>query len=155
MRKQTADPTNETPANEGPTAAPSPKRNLVAIVGGEARTSTLTIAEGTEVQHKNVIGLVRTYLADLKEFGLVAFKTRARLEGKHGGGDVEFANLNQEQATLIMTYMKNTEVVRNFKKQLVKDFFEMAKRLSVKQSAAQEKLFDFVAPRMCSRAAWT
>ena len=145
MKKQAAGPTTEAPAHEASTAASSPKRSLVAIVDGEARTSTLTIAEGAEVQHKNVIALVRTYLADLKEFGRVAFKSRA-FETAGGVQKQEYANLNQEQATLIMTYMKNSEVVRNFKKQLVKEFFETAKQLSAKQSAAQEKLFDFVAP---------
>lgn len=98
---------------------------LVTFEKGEARTTSLILAEGTQVQHKNVLGLVRTYLVDLEEFGLVAFETRPRLRGMHGGGDMEVAHLNEPQATLIMTYMKNTPIVREFKKQLVRAFFEL------------------------------
>ena len=50
---------------------------LVIQVDGNAVTTSLAIAEGTEVQHKNVMELVRTYLADLQEFGRVTFETRS------------------------------------------------------------------------------
>lgn len=57
---------------------------LVTINNGEVRTTTLAIAEGTGNQHKAVIQLVRTYQADLEQFGLVTFEMAARLEGQHG-----------------------------------------------------------------------
>ena len=57
--------------------------SLVTILNGTPVTTTLAIAEGTQVQHKNVLELVRTYLDDLKEFGLVAFDTRPKEAGKH------------------------------------------------------------------------
>jgi phage regulator Rha-like protein len=38
---------------------------LVFLSDGEPRTTSLAIAEGMELQHKNVIELIRTYLADL------------------------------------------------------------------------------------------
>ena len=102
--------------------------NLVTILNGTPVTTSLAIAEGTQVQHKNVLELVRTYLDDLKEFGLVAFETRARETGKHGGGDVEYATLNEQQSTLLLTYMRNSDIVRGFKKRLVKAFWEMVNR---------------------------
>ena len=39
----------------------------------------------------------------------------------------ELAILNEQQATLLMTYMKNSDVVKQFKKRLVKAFYELAK----------------------------
>lgn len=42
---------------------------IVTLVGGQPVTTTLAIAEGTELDHATVIKLVRTYLADLEEFG--------------------------------------------------------------------------------------
>lgn len=102
--------------------------NLVTITDGQAVTTTLAIADGTEVQHKNVLDLVRTYRTDLEEFGSVAFETRPRPAGQHGGADVEFANLNEQQATLLLTYMRNSDIVRGFKKRLVKAFYELAQR---------------------------
>lgn len=41
----------------------------------------------------------------------------------------EVANLNEPQSTLLMTYMKNTEIVRTFKMTLVKGFYEAREML--------------------------
>lgn len=42
--------------------------------------------------------------------------------------------LNEEQATLLMTYMRNSEITRKFKKELVKQFYAMRRFLLEKQS---------------------
>lgn len=99
---------------------------LVIVNNGMAVTTSLAIADGTEVQHKAVIQLVRAYLHDLEEFGLVTFEMRPRLAGQHGGGDVEFAHLNEQQSTLLLTYMRNSDIVRHFKKRLVRAFYDLA-----------------------------
>lgn len=104
--------------------------DLVTLNGDTAVTTTLTIAENTDNDHASVIKLVRTYLSDLEEFGLVRFEIRPRSRGQHGGGDTEYAELNEQQATLLLTYMRNTEIARFFKKRLVRAFFEMAQRLA-------------------------
>jgi phage regulator Rha-like protein len=98
---------------------------IVTTQNDQLVTTTLAIADGTGVQHKNVLELVRNNLADFEEFGLVAFETRARLDGQHGGGLVEYAVLNEQQSTLALTYMRNSEIVRTFKKRLVKEFWTM------------------------------
>jgi phage regulator Rha-like protein len=104
---------------------PATQSGIVIASHGENITTTLAVAEGTGVEHASVIRLVRANLADLEEFGLVRFQIRARSAGQHGGGDVEYAELNEQQATLILTYMRNSEVVRSFKKRLVREFWEM------------------------------
>lgn len=91
-------------------------------------TTSLIVAEGTGVQHKNVLELIRNNLADFEEFGRVAFETRPRPQGQHGGADVSFARLNEEQATLLLTYMRNSDIVRQFKKNLVRAFYELRNR---------------------------
>lgn len=101
---------------------------LVTLDGDSAVTNTLAIAEGTESDHASVIRLVRKHLADLEEFGLLGFEIRPRSPGQHGGGDTEYAILNERQATLLLTYMRNTLIVRTFKKRLVHAFFEMAQK---------------------------
>ncbi|WP_019343474.1 phage regulatory protein/antirepressor Ant [Mycolicibacterium conceptionense] len=98
---------------------------------GEPFTTSLVIATETGNQHKNVLALVRANLADLNDLGnMVAFETRARVEGQHGGGDTEFAVLNEPQSALLITYMRNNEVVRAFKKRLVAGFYAMRQRLA-------------------------
>lgn len=96
---------------------------------GVPTTTSLRIADGTQVQHKNVLDLIRGNLTDFEEFGLLAFQTRARSEGQHGGGDVTYAVLNEEHATLALTYMRNTDIVRDFKKRLVREFYTMRQLL--------------------------
>lgn len=102
---------------------------IVTLLNGNAVTTSLAIAEGTDTQHKNVLELVRTYLADLKEFGGVAFETRP-FETAGGTQHREIAILNEQQSTLVLTFMRNSEIVVGFKKRLVKAFWEMAKKLS-------------------------
>ena len=99
---------------------------LVTVNNGSLVTTTLTIAEGLEVQHKNILELVRTHQADLEEFGRVAFQTRVVDLPQGGNYPLTVAELNERQATLIMTYSKNTEIARTFKKRLVKTFYELA-----------------------------
>lgn len=86
-------------------------------------TTSLAIADGVNNPHSSVIKLIRQNAADLEEFGLLDFKSEST-----GGRPTEFAVLNEQQATLLLTYMRNNDVVREFKKRLVKAFFELAKQ---------------------------
>lgn len=98
-------------------------QQLVTLTpNNEAVTTSLAIAEGTEVQHKNVYELIKNYHSDLSEFGIVTFETE---KSAGAGRPTEYAILNEDQATLLITYMRNSERVRLFKKQLVKAFREM------------------------------
>lgn len=99
---------------------------IVTVSNGQAVTTSLAIAQGTEVEHKAVIQLVRNYLADLEEFGRVAFEM-APFETAGGTQKREVAVLNEQQSTLLLTYMRNSDIVRRFKKALVKAFFELAR----------------------------
>ena len=99
--------------------------NIVSIINGQSLASTLIIAEGVGYDHSTVIRLVRENKEDLEEFGLLGFEIRPRQKGKHGGGDIEYALLNEDQATLLMTYMRNNDVIKAFKKQLVKAFRDL------------------------------
>ncbi|MCU1196170.1 phage regulatory protein/antirepressor Ant [Stenotrophomonas maltophilia] len=120
--------------------------SLVTLSGGTAVTSTLTIADNTDNDHASVIKLVRTYIADLQEFGGVGFEIQTFATG---GGDQrrEFAELNEQQATLLLTYMRNSPIVRSFKKSLVRAFFEMAQKVKMRASDPMAVLNDPLAMR--------
>ena len=87
-------------------------------------TDTLSISNGTDNDHASVIKLVRSYQSDLEEFGRVGFEI-VSFETAGGHQEREIAILNEQQATLILTYMRNSEIVRTFKKALVKAFYEL------------------------------
>lgn len=102
--------------------------NLVFMKNGkpdlEPFTTSEVIAENAEVQHHAVQQLITTYKSDLKEFGQVAFDMRA-VKYERGTNEKKVYRLNEQQATLLLTYMQNTVPVRRFKKALVKEFYAM------------------------------
>lgn len=96
-------------------------------------TTSRVIAENGKVRHDTVQHLIRDYEEDLKEFGKVGFEIRVL-----GSGQSEKVyHLNEQQATLLITYMKNTLPVRKFKKALVKQFYIMQKEL-IKRTATRQ-----------------
>lgn len=105
-------------------------QHLVTLTDGNVVTTSLVIAEGTDVQHKNVMAMIGNHLPDFEEFGRVAFETRP-FETAGGTQERNVAILNEQHATLLMTYMRNSEVVREFKKRLVKAFYTLAHRPAV------------------------
>ena len=98
---------------------------------GELTTTSLVIAEGTQIQHASVLRVVRDNEEDFEEFGRVGFEIRP-FETAGGTQNRTIAVLNREHAMLLMTYMRNTAVVRQFKKQLVKAFTDMERRLAAR-----------------------
>jgi phage regulator Rha-like protein len=92
---------------------------------GEPRASSEVIAAGVKQQHASVLKLVRRHIEAFKQFGLVRFEIRARQAGRHGGGQVEYAMLNEQQASLLLAFMRNSDLVIEFKIALIKEFFRM------------------------------
>lgn len=99
-------------------------------------TTSEVIAEFAGVKHHAVQQLITKHEADFKEFGLIAFEMR-KLGGR--GRPETIYHLNEEQATLLMTYLKNTAQVRAFKKELVRQFYEMRREL-VKREVRRAEL---------------
>lgn len=125
--------------------------NLVTIKDGDAVTTTLTIAMGTLNDHASVIALVRKYVSDLEEFGLVRFQIRPRAEGQHGGGGTEFALLTEPQATLLLTFMRNTDIVRAFKKKLVREFWELVQQRNQAKAALPDNYIEALEHLLASK----
>ncbi|MCO4549780.1 prophage ps3 protein 13 [Streptococcus infantarius subsp. infantarius] len=112
--------------------------NLVYLDGAkEPYTTSEIIAECADVQHHTITRLIRENKDDFEALGILGFKIH-KLDGR--GQPKKAYILNEQQATLLITYLKNTEPVREFKKNLVKAFFEMRDELSkVREQRALEK----------------
>ena len=85
----------------------------------EPYTTSEIIAAGAGVQRRTVDHLLLAHKADFEEFGILRFEI-AKTGGR--GRPETIYHLNEQQATLLMTYLKNTEAVRAFKKELVRQF---------------------------------
>lgn len=114
--------------------------NIIEDAEGDLRVSSLIIAGRTENQHASVMRIVREHQRELEAFGLVGFEIAPRLAGQHGGGDTTYAFLNEPQSTLLMTFMRNSPVVVEFKVELVKQFYAMRQALAAPKSLEARSL---------------
>ena len=105
----------------------------------EPFTTSEVIAECAGVKRDTVQKLVQRHEKDLHEFGKVGFEIRP-LSGSKTGQTVKVYHLNEQQATLLLTFLRNTPVVIEFKKELVRQFFAMRKELmNIKAIKAERK----------------
>ena len=103
--------------------------NLVFMDKGkknaEPYTTSKVISEVTGVGHRKIKTAIATHKKPLEVFGLCASYQAESIGGRPG----EFYKLNEPQAALLITFLKNTPVVIEFKTALVKEFFEMRMEL--------------------------
>ena len=105
----------------------------------EPFTTSEVIAECTGVKRHAIQVLIQQHERDFREFGRVSFEMRP-LQTRGGQQMVKVYHLNEQQATLLMTYLRNTDVVRAFKIELVRQFFAMRKELmNIKAIKAERK----------------
>ena len=122
-------------ANSTKKMQPELAANIVTCQSGVPVTTSLAIAEGVGNSHATVIKLIRQNIGDLQEFGPLGFEIHKGDSLPHGGfaRSTEYAILNEQQATLLISFMRNIGVVKVFKKNLVKAFFDMRDRLNERQ----------------------
>ncbi len=91
----------------------------------EPFTTSKVIAEMTGMNHRRVKDAIRKHQSAMEDFGLLgAYETESS-----GGRPEEIVMLNEQQATFLMTLLKNTPVVVAFKKELVRQFYAMRTEL--------------------------
>lgn len=100
----------------------------LVYMDGKKNPYTLSsiVAECAEIKHRHLKILLNKHREDFERFGKVTFK----ISPSESGQNVRDYILNEQQATLLITYLRNTEPVRNFKTNLVKAFFEMRDELA-------------------------
>lgn len=117
---------------------------LVSVISGEPLASSLVIARGMKAKHKNVLELIRRHEPTLTEFGRVAFETRTF--GTAGGRQRrEVAMLNEQQAALLISLMRNSEEVVAFKVRLIREFYRMRDALNQRTQNLYQQLQTLVA----------
>lgn len=114
---------------------------LVSFTGPDSilTTTSLVIAEGTDSEHRAVLQLIRDNIDDFEEFGGVAFEMQP-FQTAGGMQQRSVAILNEEHATLLLTYMRNNAIVRDFKKRLVREFYTLRNSLVAAQPKGPELL---------------
>lgn len=104
---------------------------LVIMKNNEVFTDSLVIANNTNYEHHSITRKIRDYKKDFEELGKVGYHNQALESGQKQ----KIYLLNEMQATLLITYLENNEIVRKFKLELVRQFYMMRKILLEKQTA--------------------
>ncbi len=98
--------------------------DLVYSLNGGLVTDQNKISTISKVDINSIQRLIRNYKQDLECFGELGFELQ-----KIAKTNKKIYYLNEQQATLLLTYMKNSESVRNTKKVLVFAFYQMKEKL--------------------------
>ncbi|MEL0452586.1 Rha family transcriptional regulator [Lactococcus lactis subsp. lactis] len=99
----------------------------------EVVTNHVVIAEYAGIERSSLRLLINKHKKDFEQFGKLIFEISTLPDSR--GQKVKIYQLNRNQAMLMITYLDNTEVVRNFKIALVKRFDEMEKELQARKFA--------------------
>lgn len=97
------------------------KIHLIKI-DNEYRVSSRIISLGAKVKHQTVVKLLKKYEKEILNHGSWSgFKIQSK-------GQKTEAFLNEDQAYLLMTFLRNSETVILFKSSLVKEYSKLRKR---------------------------
>ena len=121
-------------------------------IAAEPYTTSAIVAECAQVQHHTITRLLRTHRKDFELFGVYGFEIhkptpndgvspfemRKPPAGNVGGRPVKVYRLNEQQATLLITYLQNTKPVVAFKINLVREFYRMKQYISRQRKSRQE-----------------
>ncbi|WP_057804380.1 Rha family transcriptional regulator [Pediococcus stilesii] len=99
----------------------------------EPFTTSDVIAEYANVNRHTIQQLVKTHKHRLEKFGVIAFEMRKPPKNSKGGRPKKVYLFNEEQATLLITFLDNTETVADFKVELVRQFYAMKTELLQRQ----------------------
>ncbi|KJW11614.1 Rha family transcriptional regulator [Levilactobacillus spicheri] len=99
-------------------------------VDAEPFTTGDVIAEYAGIERDSVNRMIRNIYQRLERMGKVGFKIRPMASGQESKTYL----LNQQQATLLITFLKNTPRVADFKEALVAQFYAMQRELIERQA---------------------
>ena len=127
---------------------------LVFLKSNQPVTTSWIIAEGTGNHHKSVIQLIDDHKAHFERWGQIYFSdlktTNKFIESPNNnnqslskdrrGRPTKIAYLNEQQATFLITLLRNNEIVLNFKSELVDRFYKMREILLNQQNTQWKEI---------------
>ena len=94
-------------------------QQIVEIVENMPKVSHRVIAENTDNKTISIQNLIVSNRSDFENFGTLHFKNEGLINNGKGEQPKTYY-LNEPQATLLMTYLRNSDIVKRFKIALVK-----------------------------------
>ena len=97
--------------------------DIIKVKNKEYFIDSEGLAVLAENEHRAVTQLIRSNLSDLEELGVLTFEMSKPT--KSGGRPKKTYLLNEHQAIVLTTFMKNSKKVKEFKVRLVSEFIKM------------------------------
>ena len=113
---------------------------IINIIDNEPRISHRVIAEQTNNLERSVSKLITDNITEFELFGKMRFEIASIKNSKNRVNEEKTYFLNEPQATLLLTFMRNNEIVKGFKIRLIKEFFKMRNLLTNSQPKKQSDL---------------
>ncbi len=107
---------------------------IVLLHNGNLVTTQNIIARYSKNSEESIQRLIRKHKDKLEVFGQLYYDEAKSINSKNKINIIKHYYLNEKQAYLFMTFLKNTEIVIDFKVTLVKEFFEMKIKMDNKSS---------------------
>ena len=102
-------------------------------IDSEPFTTSDIVAEMTGNNYRSVQRIIEKQIQRLETFGVMRFEITLPPKGSKGGRPKKIYWLNEPQATLLITFLKNTDTVADFKTELVRQFYIMRAELMKRQ----------------------
>lgn len=109
-----------------------------ALSTAEPYTTSEVIAEYSENEHKSIRKLIETHKTEIERLGVLAFEIAKPPKSSKGGRPRKIYRLNEQQATFLITLLKNTPNVVAFKFELTRQFYATRKELQERHSLRLE-----------------
>lgn len=103
----------------------------------EPYTTTAIVSECVGIGERKIKDAVRKHETELKRLGVLASYRAETASNKQGGRKATGYMLNEQQATFLMTLLKNTPAVVEFKAELVRQFYAMREELQRRREIRQ------------------
>lgn len=107
--------------------------DIVKVKNKECFIDSEGLAYLSKLEPRAVNQLIKRKIKHLKEFGGLSLSV-INHEGAKGGRPKHVYYLNEQQATLLTTFMQNSKTVTEFKKKLVREFFNMRSLLQKQET---------------------
>lgn len=105
------------------------------LVSNEFRVDSRLLAPELNHRHRTILESLDKYKSQFESLGLLPFETESRPQGQHGGGDVRYFLLNEDQCYFLLTLMRNNNHIVQSKLKLVKAFRDARKQLAERDIA--------------------
>ena len=118
---------------------------LVFLANREVYTDTFIIAGRTKNEHESIKRLVKTHKKRFLKYGTLPISNRE----SNGGRPEQYYKLNETQAMILLTMLKNNDIVLDFKCALVEDFVKMRKLLLERNTLERQQAREQLKPIRC------